>query len=168
VPGVIFNARIVKSGSGPGPSDYAAAMRDPRAWSGAVGEVLIEDIEQRFQTETDPWGNAWAALSPVTLKLRAALGRSGRILSITRNLANSKFSRLEGVRLVVGMAAKYAAAQMLGNPANKMYGKWPAPIPARAALPLRPGGRLDMPQRLLVEIKETISDAIRIAASKAA
>jgi phage gpG-like protein len=65
-----------------------------------------------------------------------------------------------------GPAAKYAAAQQFGNPRNRMFGKAPAPIPARPMLPLRPSGRVDLPPRLLAEIKAELMAAIKIAAQR--
>lgn len=158
MPSVVLNARIQRGVGGPSPEAYAAALRDPGTWASAVGEVLVEDIEQRFQTESDPWGAAWAALAPSTVRMRIKRGRAGKILQVTRNLANSKFWRLQGKRLVIGMGAAYAKYHQLGT--NRM--------PARPMMPFRSGGAVDMPQRLLREIRETVYDAIRLAINRAA
>lgn len=157
MPTVTLFAELKKTPGGPSPEAYAAALRDPSTWASAVGEVLVEDIEQRFQTESDPWGAAWAALSPVTLRIRAKRGRSGKILQVTRNLANSKFWRLSGQRLIIGIGATYGMFHQLGT----------SRMPARPMMPIRPGGRIDFPQRLLTEIRETIRDAITRAVQRA-
>src|SRR5688500_18970028 len=127
----------VRDGSGPGAEGWAAAFADPSDAMRAIGEAMLENVEQRFQTETDPWGAAWAPHSPVTIALRAARGRLGKILQDTRNLANSKYARVidGGRKVLVGLGASYAHVQHFGNPNNKMFGKAKAPIPARAILP---------------------------------
>lgn len=147
---------------------WAQVLSDPSPALRAVGEVMREDIEQRFQTETDPWGMAWAPLSPVTVMFRARDGQLGKILQRTRNLANSAFSSVDDARkrITVALGAPYARVHQFGNPNNRLFGKTPAPIPARPILPLR-GRRLDFPAALRVELVETFKDAIRLALRRA-
>lgn len=152
-------------------ASWAAAFAESGDWLAPVGELLREDVEQRFQQQADPWGQAWAPHSPVTTALRAREGKAGRILIKDRYLANSYHWRIDrAARAVViasgGPAAAYAAAQQFGNPANRMFGKAPAPIPARAMLPLREGGRIEMPARLTAEIRATIQDAWEAALAR--
>lgn len=147
---------------------WSAALADPSPALKAIGEAAREEVEQRFQTETDPWGAPWAPLSPVTIMLRAKAGQLGKILQRTRNLANSAFWRLDetGKRVVVSLAAPYAPVQHFGNPNNKLFGKVKAPIPARPILPLR-DGRIDLPAALREELVETFKDAMRLALRRA-
>lgn len=147
---------------------WTQALSDPSPALKAVGEMLREDVEMRFQTESDPWGNAWAPLSPVTVALRAKAGQLGKILQRTRNLANSAFWRLDDTkrRVVVSLSAPYARVQHFGNPSNKLFGKTPAPIPARPILPLR-GGRVDLAAEMRTELLETFKDSIRLALRRA-
>ncbi len=154
---VTITGRIKQSGPKGNASAYAAALADPNTWAGAVGEVLVEDVEQRFQTQSDPWGQAWEALKPSTLRSRAARGLSGPILQITRTLANSKYSRLVGRAVVVGLAVGYAVHHQYGAPS--------AGLPARPILPMR-GGKPDLPTRLRDEIKATVQDAIKLAVER--
>jgi phage virion morphogenesis protein len=142
---------------------WSQALSDPSPALAAVGEVLREDVEQRFQSQTDPWGAAWAPHSPVTIALRAARGRAGRILLDTRVLANSVFARVESARrVVVGIAAPYARVHQFGNPANRLFGGPRAPIPPRPMLPLR-NGRVDLSKAMRDEVLETWKDALHRA-----
>ena len=160
---VAVSIRVTAKG-GSDADAWSAALNDTSPALAAVGEVLREDIEQRFQTQTDPWGAPWGPHSPVTVKLRARRGRSGKILQITRVLANSVWTRIEsGKRVVVGMAAPYAKVHQFGNPNNRLFGKGPrAPIPARPMLPLR-NGKVDLGAALREEVVGTFKDALRLA-----
>lgn len=85
-----------------------------------------------------------------------------KILVSSRDLANSVTSRVEGRRVRVsagGPAARYARAQQFGNPANRIFGKWPAPIPARPYMPIR-NGRVDLPAELRAEVVEMVRTGI--------
>lgn len=152
-------------------ASWSAAFAAADDWLAPVGEVMREDVEQRFQQQRDPWGAAWAPHSPVTIKIRIREGKPGRILIKDRYLANSFHASIDRAAKTVtlasgGPAAAYAAAQQFGNPSNRMFGKHPAPLPARAMLPLRPGGQLDMPPRLADEIRQTILDAFDAALAR--
>lgn len=95
---------------------------------------------------------------------RALPGRASgfRILVNTRALANGIVSRVDGRRTRVtasGPASKYARAQHYGNPANRIFGKAPAPIPSRKFFPIR-NGRVDLPPELRAEIVDMVRSAI--------
>lgn len=164
--------KVTRKSNGPGVDAWAQAFTQSDDWLKPLGELLREEVEQRFQTQTDPWGAAWTPHSAVTIALRLREGKPGRILLKDRYLANSFSYRVERSprpRVIIssgGPAAPYAAAQQFGNPRNRMFGKAPAPIPARAMLPLRPGGRFDMPPRLLAEIRAELLEAIKLAAQR--
>jgi phage gpG-like protein len=164
-----LTVKVSRKQSGAGIDAWAAAFARSDDWLKALGELLREDVEQRFQTQTDPWGAAWAPHSAVTVALRNREGKPGRILIKDRYLANSfsyRIERLPHPRVIIssgGPSARYAAAQQFGNPNNKMFGRGRAPIPPRAMLPLRPSGKLDMPPRLLTEIRAELEAAIKIA-----
>lgn len=153
--------RITARSSGPDATlnAWSQALASPGPALEAVGEVFIDHLEERFQSETDPYGAGWAPLSPVTIRLRAAAGKLGKILQRDRILANSKFARLvDATTLVVGLATPYAKAMHFGNPRNRMFGKALAPIPPR---PLLPNSAKGLPRALRDEIIETFRDAIR-------
>ena len=137
-----------------------------------VGEVLREFVAQRFETQTDPWGAPWAAHSPVTVMIRRRRGTGASMRKLVeRGTLMGSFAyevRNNGRRVVIfagGAAAPYAAVHQRGNPNNRIYGKAPAPIPARPILPLR-GEQPDMPPALLEEIRETMLDAIRASLAR--
>lgn len=165
----VVTFRVSQKQSGASSDAWAAAFSRSDDWLKALGELLREDVEQRFQTQTDPWGAAWAPHSAVTVALRQREGKPGRILIKDRYLANSFGYRIErspSPRVVIfsgGPASRYAAVQQFGNPNNRLFGKARAPIPPRAMLPLRPNGRLDMPERLKSEIRAELEAAIKTA-----
>lgn len=168
---VVITAR--RTSQGAGVEAWAAAFARSDEWLKPLGELLREEVEQRFQQQSDPWGAAWAPQSPTTVKLRQREGKPGRILIKDRYLANSfawRVQRSPTPMVIIfsgGPAAAYAAAQQFGNPNNRMFGKARAPIPARAMLPIRPGGKVDIPARLLAEIRAELEAAVRAAFANA-
>lgn len=147
---------------GAGIDAWAEAFAAPDGALRAIGEVLLEDIEQRFQAETDPWGKAWAPLSDVTIALREKAGKLGKKLQVDRLLANSKAYRVVDKTVTVflgGPAAAYARVHQFGNPRNKFFGKGRAPIPARPMMPVKKRGPA-IPAALMAEIKATFKDAL--------
>ncbi len=119
-----------------------------------IAEVLKEEVDQRFETQSDPTGRAWAPLKEKTLLARARRTRANRILIVTSMLRNSFATAVDRARLRVtiapgGPAAIYAPTQQFGR----------GPIPARAMLP---DGR-SVPRRTVDEIKATVEDAFKLA-----
>lgn len=104
---------------------------------GAIGLELSQKAGATFGDQADPYGNAWTPLSPVTIALRQRKRKAGgeKILRDTGALANSITHEAGRRDVEVGTNLAYAAAQQFGNPANKIYGKASAPIPARQFLP---------------------------------
>ena len=85
-----------------------------------------------------------------------------RILFNVGSLRNSITSRVDGRRVrgsAGGPAAKYARKQQDGDPDNKIFGKYRAPIPSRKYLPIR-GGRVDLPAELRAEVVEMVRAGI--------
>lgn len=151
-----------------------AVMSVPRvdAWSGeiesaiegampAVAEVLREAADSCFETQSDPWGNAWEPTR------RSAAGE-GRILidrGILRgSLAPSPTSPTPGVvtaRVSAGgAAAAYAGVHQWGG----------AHVDARPFLALRGGPdapTVDLPPVVYAEVVATIQDAMDAAVQRA-
>lgn len=115
-----------------------------------IGFTLSQRIAATFNDQADPFGSPWAPLSPVTIALRRRRRAGGgeQILRDTGALANSITHRLVGTTAVeIGPGPStndYAATQQFGRADNRIFGKSPAPIPARPFLPVR-NGNADLP-----------------------
>ncbi len=89
----------------------------------AVGQVLVEDADTCFVNEADPWGEPWPALKPATVRERARLGKTGKILVrdgvLRGSIAATPTTRTAGVTMAEvfagGPAAAYAAHQQFGD-----------------------------------------------------
>ncbi len=142
-------------------SDFARSVLD--GIDGALapmGEVLHEELQQRFENQNDPHGNPWAPLQEKTLELRLKRGfRGGRILIVKQILRNSYVPRIarEEHRVSIGpsgAAAVYAATHQFGR----------GNIPARPMLPIGNAGppRADV----VAELRATLADSIRAALAR--
>lgn len=103
----------------------------------AIGFAISQRVASTFDDQSAPNGAAWTPLSPVTLALRRRKRAAGgeQILRDTGALANSITHESSRNSVDVGTNRVYAAAQQFGNPANRIFGKASAPIPARPFLP---------------------------------
>ena len=122
-----------------------------------IGEVLKEEVEERFQTQSDPNGKPWRPLAEKTLIARARKTRANRILIVSAMLKNSFAYRLDRPKLRVtiapgGPAAIYAPTHQFGR----------GNIPAR---PMLPDGA-SVPQRLVDEVKATVEDSLKLELSR--
>lgn len=124
-----------------------------------LGEVLLEEVSQRFETQSDPQGRPWAPLSEKTLAMRAKKSRGTRILIVTAMLKNSFAPRIQREQRRVsigpgGPAAVYAPTHQFGR----------GRIPARPMLPV---GAAGPPRAELVrELRATIADSLRVALAR--
>lgn len=128
-----------------------------------LGEVLLEEVSQRFETQTDPQGRPWGRprtpLSEKTLAMRAKKSRGTRILIVTAMLRNSFAPRIQREQRRVsigpgGPAAVYAPTHQFGR----------GRIPARPMLPV---GAAGPPRAELVrELRATIADSLRAALAR--
>jgi phage virion morphogenesis protein len=113
--------------------EIAARLRDLRP----VMEVAAADTttlaDDAFESEASPDGTPWAPLSPVTRAIRQRKRGNGpvRPLQDTTRLRRSITSTVGPKSFSFGTNVVYAGAQQLGNPSNRMFGRTPAPIPAR-------------------------------------
>lgn len=150
-----------------------------------IGQVLVTETDLAFRSQKDPWGNAWAKLSAVTLaRRRKGKGKgSNKILRDTGRLANSINYRADKASVSVGTNIVYAATHQFGakmgefgrysqlsrrskyDPGDFRYHAgskkgFPIPwgdIPARPFLPIR-GGRVD----LSADAMDDILDVLRV------
>lgn len=151
---------IVPPEAQPTTSDFAAAViAGIDGALGPMGEVLHEEVMQRFETQTDPQGRPWEPLSEKTLIARARKNRGTRILIVTAMLRNSFQPRVQREQKRVGIgpggpAAIYAATHQFGR----------GRIPARPMLPVGDAGppRAD----LVAELRATLADALRASLAR--
>lgn len=117
-----------------------ASGANPRKLHDEVGAAFVELVALTFDAAADPWGSAWAALSPVTIDRRRK--GSSKPLNDLGLLRASVESRADdsGVEISVGRADRPAGPHQFGNPSNRMFGRALAPLPARPMLPLDESG----------------------------
>jgi phage gpG-like protein len=117
-----------------------------------LGRALANIAEDAFQSETDPWGNAWEELSDAYVaRPRNKGGRGGDahpILQVTGQLAATLSHRGDDHSAWVGLGKVYGAAVTLGDPERG--------IPERRVLPVSATG--DLAPRACDEILETVAE----------
>jgi phage gpG-like protein len=153
-------------------SDLTPAMQ-------AIGEDLIESIELGFRDSTDPWGNPWKPLSPLTVLLRR--NGSNKPLMDIGTLRNSINAQADATSVTVGpnstervkaLTHQYGAtirpkagkALSFGNGSVWVMLK-KAEIPARPFMPIR-NGKGELPDAWQEKIIKTIGDFISEAINR--
>lgn len=106
-------------------------MNDLRPILRVVSVDVVNQIKRGFQSGAAPDGSAWRPLSETTLSRRRRGGEGAQILRDTGRLMRSVVSSFTPTSLVVGTNLVYAKTQNYGRSSNRMYGRAPAPIPAR-------------------------------------
>jgi len=114
----------------------------------AIGQALVEKVEQGFEREADPYGEPWKPLAPSTLEKRRKKGRGAKILQDTGVMRRSLNWRLLGRDAVaVGFADRKAIWHQIGTDR----------IPARPMLPWKKGpGGVILPRSWMREIESTL------------
>jgi phage virion morphogenesis protein len=109
----------------------ADLFRSPEPIMRDIGEILVASTKQRFQTQTDPTGRAWAPNTPVT----RARKRNPRVLTESGMLGDSIRYMLKdnGRGVSIGSNRVYAAMMQLGGK-KAMYPHLWGDIPARPYL----------------------------------
>jgi hypothetical protein len=154
-----------KSGTGQSLVDkWGAALRMPDDAVERIGQIIERSVRDSFDTRRDPWGKPWEPISPVTRQLARKLGGGTEA-----TLAAAIFRRVtdRGKRVVVGLASQAARIRQSGRQNNMIFGRAPAPIPARPVLPLR-GAQVELPDDLRTRIMEALGKAIRSSATGSA
>lgn len=149
----MIDVAVRDTGDSSGIVAWTETIEDPREALQAITEVMRDDIAERFDTETDPWGRTWAPVSITTIEIRLKQGKDptpGRFTPRARITDGGKSTR-------IGFVGNPHAEQFhLGNPSNRVFGRGLGPRPPRAILPLR-GGAADLPD----DLREDIMDAFR-------
>lgn len=83
------------------------------AWQEA-GDELVARADRRFESKTDPAGNAWEKWRPRTARLRAKEGR-GTLLEHTRMLRASLDADASRDHLVLGLGMGYGPYHEIGT-----------------------------------------------------
>lgn len=140
----------------------ATALLDLRPAMEEIGNGWRSFSDLCFRSESDPWGQEWRQLSEVTLARRR--GTSAQILKDTGRFASSMTYAASKDSLALGSDVIYAAAQFLGMEkgyAGTTRNGRPIPwgdIPPRPAIPIRPGGKVDLPDQWRDFALEVIRD----------
>jgi phage gpG-like protein len=147
----------------------------------SAGDTLVDLISLTFTDQEDPWGAAWAPLSP--------LSRSGQALLDTGRLRNSIAKQISGNTLLVGSDVCYGLVHQFGATvtAQKPTGSnvcgytpkgaprlaWSAggaihyakqvTIPARPFMPIHPEGGGELPYSWDEELSGSIASMIERA-----
>lgn len=144
-----------------------------------IGNALVARAQLTFREQRDPWGAAWAPLSMVTLMRRASKVKGGaftkrrhkftgekimrgsavraigsaKALLDTGRLRNSLTFNVSGNTVTVGTNVVYAGPLQYGAAKRSFKGVAPwGNVPARAFLPSRVRGRLDLPADYSTEL----------------
>lgn len=128
---------------------WTETLEDPRQPLAEVAAVMRADIQERWDSETDPWGGSWAARSIHTLEIREKLGRD----PIPGKFFASALSTQDGKAVDVGFSNPIPRWFHDGNPNNRVFGRGRGPRPARPVLPLK-GGTVDLPADLEAALME--------------
>lgn len=117
-----------------------AAGADPLRLNADIGGAFVELAAASFNDASDPWGGAWEPLSPVTIaRRRQASSKPLNDFGFLRaSLTHS--ADAGGVEVHIGREDRPAGPHQFGAPGNRMFGKAPAPIPARPMLPIDESG----------------------------
>lgn len=114
--GVTFTFEYEDAGSGARLADIVARMERPEGLYKGVGDYLTQiAVPRNFDAQTAPDGTAWASLSKVTIKRRAAAGYAATpILTVTKDLRSSVISQPADGGIEVGSAVIYAGVMQRG------------------------------------------------------
>lgn len=129
-----------------------------------VGRKIKTKVQLGFRTGTDPWGNPWKKLSP--------LSRHGQPLKNTGHLSSSITAQVvdKGMGVEIGTnlqsnGVKFPAVHQFGmviHPKDAKYLRWMSPvgpifvkkvtIPARPFLPLDASGSTELPPQWAADV----------------
>lgn len=133
----------------------------------AVAEDITERVRLGFTDGRDPWGGAWAPLSPVTLARRRGGGVGAQPLLDRGLLRNSISSRTDETSAAVGTTDVRAPTHQFGARRGAYRQRPTVPwgdIPARPFFPIRPDGTVDLPPEWAADIRERALEHFRVAA----
>lgn len=131
----------------------------------AIGQLIASSVRGNIAVGRDYTGSPFADLSAVTIARRRKDGRDAKPLRDTGRLMNSITHRATAEGVEVFSDVEYAAAQQFGNPGNRMFGKAPAPIPARRFFPIAGTGRVDLQADTIEDMMDIMGRHIARAAA---
>jgi len=128
------------------------ALRNMQPVYRSIGNSLVSDIQETFDTSTSPWGERWAALAPATIAAR----RKGNRSATDKPLLN--FGRLKSsiVPRPLPDGVAVGSSDTEGKVLMHQFGSTRRNVPARPFMPIR-GNAVDMPETW----KENILDMVQ-------
>lgn len=133
-------------------------LEDSKRRMDRVNEIVSEQIQASFKDKSSPEGGRWPNPSDTSVELGSAgnLKKSGKLFKDFRKGKRKQ----RGVEFRSSLP--YASAQHFGNPKNKMFGKYDAPLPARPYLPIDTSGRVyeSTQERITESLDEMLQEAI--------
>ncbi len=106
-----------------------------------MGNSLSENIEERFDSESDFDGNEWDPLADSTLIAKSKKGKgSNKMLQLDKDLYESIGFYADDISLVVGVNAQ---AKGYAYPLVHQFGSKDGKTPARRFMPIDSDGNLD-------------------------
>jgi len=125
------------------------AIADRLANMRPILEVVAADIRTKtddsFARAASPTGTPWRGLSDATIAINPRRA-GGTPLSDTGRLRQSIATEVGTRELRFGTNVVYAAKQNFGDPNNRLFGRQPAPVPARQFLLVAADGRTLEPE----------------------
>ena len=91
----------------------ADALGSPRPLMRDIGEALLHSTQDRFTSQTDPEGNAWAPLSPRYQRRKKY--NASKILTLRGYLRNTLAFQADDTEVAVGSNRAYAARMHFGG-----------------------------------------------------
>jgi phage gpG-like protein len=127
-------------------SKLMGRLKDMRTPNRRASRILANLVYETFDSQKAPWGTKWRKLRPSTQRWRRRSGYApGPTLRASGWLRASIKPQSGRADFRIEATASYADVHQEGNPANLMYGRGRAPIPARPYMPIQ-RGRVRMPQ----------------------
>lgn len=105
-----------------------------------VAVNVKETIDDAFESVRSPLGGGWRPLTETTKQINPRRD-GGTPLLDTGRLRGSITTSVAAGGMRFGTNVIYAATQQFGRSDNKVFGKYPGPIPARPFLPITQDGR---------------------------
>lgn len=103
----------------------------------AIGVEVEGQTKERFDTRRAPDGSRWQPLSRATKAVRRREGSRGHILVWSGDLRGDVTHQVNGDRVQVGAAKKYAAVHQYGHTFEDAWGRgFAVTVPARPYLGL--------------------------------
>lgn len=115
--GSLLDTSVLDSGALQALESQRKRMDSVRGVLDRVGALLESKIHQRFDTKTNPDGNAWTPWSPITAKRRARESR-GTLLEHSGHMRDSLSYTVGADFVEVGFGVAYAMSHETGTKNN--------------------------------------------------